>query len=189
MKFLERVSHKMDFKNINSSWTLFLDRDGVINQRIVGGYIEHVSDFHFLPHVQEAIALCKQVFGKIIVVTNQQGIGKGIMTEEQLTAIHNHLRVQVPEIDCIYHSPYLAGENSIMRKPNIGMAMAAKNDFPEIDFQKSVMVGDSQSDIEFGKNAGMKTVFISDTATYSSADKVFPTLFDFALTIKLKKMQ
>ena len=172
------------FHNIDSSWTLFLDRDGVINKRIVGGYVERMSDFHFLPQVPKAIALCKTVFGRIIVVTNQQGVGKGIMTEEQLTLVHAHLKEQIPEIDRIYHSPYLARENSKMRKPNIGMALAAKNDFPEIDFQKSIMVGDSPSDMEFGKNAGMITVFISDTETHASADRVYASLFDFAQNIQ-----
>ena len=171
----------MDFlKNIDSSWTLFLDRDGVINQRIIDGYVENVSDFRFLPSVPEAVALCKKSFGRIIVVTNQQGIGKGIMTEEQLTVVHAYLKMQIPEIDRIYHAPYLACENNIMRKPNIGMAVAAKKDFPEIDFKKSIMVGDSASDIAFGKNCGMLTVFISETRTETAADMVFTSLFDFA---------
>ena len=171
----------MDFlKEINSSWTLFLDRDGVINKRIVDGYVENISDFHFLDSVPEAVALCKKSFGRIVVVTNQQGIGKGMMTEGQLAAIHTYLQEQIPEIDRIYHSPFLACENNIMRKPNIGMALAAKEDFPEIDFQKSIMVGDSPSDIAFGKNCGMFTVFISDTETSPSADMVFSSLFDFA---------
>jgi len=170
-------------KDIDASWTLFLDRDGVVNQRIVGGYVERVSDFHFLTAVPESVALCKKRFGRIFIVTNQQGIGKGIMTEEQLAIIHTHLKSQIPEIEHIYHSPYLAAENNIMRKPNIGMALAAKKDFPEIDFRKSLMVGDSLSDIAFGKNAGMFTVFISDKGNSASADMVFPSLFDFAVAM------
>jgi histidinol-phosphate phosphatase family protein len=177
----------MDFlKKIDASWTLFLDRDGVINQRIVDGYVENVSDFHFLPSVPEAVALCKRIFGRIIIVTNQQGVGKGMMTEEQLAVIHTHLKAQIPEIDRIYHSPYLSCENHIMRKPNIGMALAAKEDFPEIDFQKSIIVGDSPSDMAFGKNSGMFTVFISETETYTSADMIFPSLFDFAVAVLRK---
>ena len=106
------------------------------------------------------------------------------MTEEQLMLIHTYLKEQVPEIDHIYHAPHLASENHIMRKPNIGMALAAKKDFPEIDFQKSIMVGDSPSDIEFGKNNGMFTVFISDAENFASADMIFPSLFDFALQLR-----
>ena len=174
----------MDFlKEVDSSWTLFLDRDGVINKRIIDGYVERVSDFHFLDSVPKAIALCKTVFGRIIVVTNQQGVGKGIMTEEQLAVIHTYLKEQIPEIDRIYHSPYLASENNNMRKPNIGMALAAKKDFPEIDFQKSIMVGDSSSDMEFGKNAGMKTIFISEAKTHTSADRGYNSLWDFAVAV------
>jgi histidinol-phosphate phosphatase family protein len=167
-------------KNIDSSWTLFLDRDGVINKRIADGYVENISDFHFLPQVPQAVALCKKRIGRIIVVTNQQGIGKGIMTEEQLAVVHTYLKEQISDIDRIYHAPYLSCENHIMRKPNIGMALAAKKDFPEIDFQKSIMVGDSQSDIAFGKNAGMVTVFISEVKIHTSADMIYCSLFDFA---------
>ena len=63
--------------NIDASWTLFLDRDGVINHRKMGGYIETIEEFQFLPNVKEAIAGLSQHFQHIFVVTNQQGIGKG----------------------------------------------------------------------------------------------------------------
>lgn len=73
------------------TWTLFLDRDGVINQRNFEGYITRVEDFIFLPKVIEGLKLLAPQFSKIIVVTNQQGIGKGIMTEGDLDEIHNFM--------------------------------------------------------------------------------------------------
>lgn len=71
------------------------------------------------------------------------------------------------EFDRAYHSPFLAS-NHPSRKPGIGMALQAQKDFPEINFAKSIMVGDSGSDIEFGKNAGMKTIFIGATNKYNA---------------------
>jgi D-glycero-D-manno-heptose 1,7-bisphosphate phosphatase/D-glycero-alpha-D-manno-heptose 1-phosphate guanylyltransferase len=87
------------------------------------------------------------------------------MTEEDLLVIHTHLLATVNEmgglVDAIYFAPDLAGSQSQNRKPNIGMALQAKKDFPEIAFDKSIMVGDSLSDLQFGRNAGMMTVFLS----------------------------
>jgi histidinol-phosphate phosphatase family protein len=156
----------VDTAKINSAWTLFLDRDGVINKKIDNNYVKQISEFEFLPNALKAIVSFSKIFGRIIVVTNQQGIGKGLMTDQDLQLVHHQLSDAVSKaggkIDAIYYAPQLAKENSILRKPNIGMGSKAKEDFPEIDFNKSMMVGDSLSDIEFGKRLKMKTVFISD---------------------------
>ena len=149
---------------VDKSWTLFLDRDGVINERIVDGYVKTVEEFIFNDGVLDTIKRLSEVFGKIVVVTNQQGIGKGLMTEEDLKKVHNYMLSEIKNaggrIDNIYFAPGLASPTNELRKPNIGMAHQAQKDFPEIDFSKSVMIGDSPSDIEFGKNAGMKTIFV-----------------------------
>jgi histidinol-phosphate phosphatase family protein len=153
--------------NIDSSWTLFLDRDGVINQRIIDDYVKTIEEFIFLDEVPEAIVHFSKIFKRIVVVTNQQGIGKGVMTESNLSTVHTYMVQEIEKlggrIDAVYFAPQLAKENSLMRKPEGGMALKAKSEFPEIDFSKSVMVGDSDSDIEFGKRLGMKTVKISPT--------------------------
>ena len=125
----------------DKSWSLFLDRDGVINKRIIDGYVQNKSQFHLLDGVTEAIEIFKKVFGHIFVVTNQQGIGKGIMTEEDLFDVHNYMQeLTETQFDKIYFCPSLAEDNSPMRKPNIGMAMEAQKDFPAVDFSKSIMV-------------------------------------------------
>lgn len=153
---------------VDQSWTLFLDRDGVINTRKIGGYIEKVEEFEFLPGVLDALVQFDKQFGRIVVVTNQQGIGKGIMSEAQLHSVHAHMLEQVQmvggRIDRCYFAPELTGPSNIMRKPNSGMGLAAQRDFPEIDFSKAIMVGDSDSDIEFGIKLGMKTVRIGGAA-------------------------
>lgn len=173
----------------DSSWTLFLDRDGVINVRIPDAYVKLPSEFIFIEGVPESIAELSRLFGHIFVVTNQQGIGKGIMTERNLQEVHNYMHAELQKnsvrISKVYHAPHLASEGSAMRKPGTGMGEKAKEDFPEVDFQKSVMVGDSDGDIEFGKRLGMKTVKIGDPKTdRSGADLCFSGLVDFTKWLK-----
>ncbi len=175
----------MSLKNLNidKSWTLFLDRDGVINRRIVDDYVKKWDEFEFLEGVLDAIKIFNEKFGRIVVVTNQQGIGKGLMRIEDLELIHKNMLYEITyfkgRIDKAYFSPYLANENHASRKPQIGMALQAQKDFPEIDFSKSLMIGDSKSDIEFGKNAGMKTVFIGKE-NKGNSDFLFENLLESA---------
>lgn len=154
----------MIFPEVDQDWTLFLDRDGVINVRKMGGYIEKTEEVEFLPGVLEAIAGFSKIFQHIIVVTNQQGISKGIMTESNLSDIHRYMASEIEsaggKIDAYYHAPGLKATDTTRRKPFPGMALEAKENFPKIDFRKSIMVGDTDSDIQFGKNLGMKTVRI-----------------------------
>lgn len=154
----------MNLFDADASWTLFLDRDGVINVRKMGGYILSTEEFIFLPEAAESIAFFSNVFNHVFVVTNQQGIGKGLMTERNLSDIHAYMTESVEKlggrISACYFAPELKNEDSAMRKPNPGMALRAKSEFPEIDFSKAIMVGDTDSDIKFGKNIGMKTVRI-----------------------------
>jgi D-glycero-alpha-D-manno-heptose 1-phosphate guanylyltransferase len=158
----KRAKNELGKIRIDQSWTLFLDRDGVINERIVGDYVKHVEDFHFMPGALDAIVQFSKTFQRIIVVTNQQGIGKGLMTERNLLDVHRYMQSEVEKhggkLDAVYFAPQLSAENSDLRKPNIGMAKQAQADFPEIDFSKAVMIGDSDSDIVFGQKAGMITV-------------------------------
>lgn len=152
-----------ELRNIDNTWTLFLDRDGVINKRIFGGYVRNIDEFEILPGVLDSIKFFSENFGRIIVVTNQQGVGKGLMTEEDLDLVHDHLELQVANhggrVDAILYCTDLAGTEGNCRKPSPEMATKAKQIFPDIIFEKSIMIGDSLSDIKFGANAGMKTVF------------------------------
>ncbi len=160
-------------KDIDNSWTLFLDRDGVINERIWGGYVTNPSEYIFLSGVLNSIAAFSAIFNKIIIVTNQQGIGKGIMIEKELKAVHDYMIKEINlaggKIDGIYYCTDLAGKTDNCRKPSTDMAQQAVVDFPEIDLSKSIMVGDSQSDIEFGINSGMYTVFVKHEKDESSS--------------------
>ena len=180
--------------NPNSSWTLFLDRDGVINTRLPGRYIKQWEEFEFTPNCLEAIVEFGKIFNTIVVVTNQQGIGKGIMTKNELEKVHDELRSKVKgsggHIDKIYYCPKLKIHNPPCRKPNTGMAWQAKKDFPHINFHKSIMVGDSFSDMEFGWQLGMRTIFIegkeeeNERTAKIPVDARFENLWQFAEYLK-----
>lgn len=178
--------------NIDRTWTLFLDRDGVINRRIIGGYVLVPDQFEFLPNVLEALNLAASLFDKIIVVTNQQGVGKKLMSEEDLDAIHAYMIEKIEKhggrVTKIYSCPHLAEENSPFRKPAPGMAYQAKQDFPDIQFSRSIMVGDTEEDMLFAKNLKMKSVFIGNPheieLSRSLYDLYYPDLFSFVNEVK-----
>lgn len=177
---------------INKSWTLFLDRDGVLNHQIIDNYVTRVEDFRWIDGVLDAIQFFSQTFGRIVIVTNQQGISRGIMTEEQLHILHDYMldviKLSDGRIDKIYFAPQLSSENSYYRKPGVGMGLHAKRDFPEIDFSRSVIIGDSETDIEFGIKLGMKTILLTNGRNLSSkADYIFENLS--AVSNELKKFR
>jgi len=174
---------------VDSDWTLFLDRDGVINTRIVDNYVVCREQFEFVPGAKEAIASFAVKFDRIFVVTNQQGIGKGLMTESDLDDIHAYMESEVRSaggrVDKIYHCPELKEAYSKCRKPEIGMALLARKEFSGVKFKKSIMVGDSLSDMQFGKKAGMVTVLIKEVPDMARnypglVDYYFPSLIEFA---------
>ena len=162
-----------DKLNVDKTWTLFLDRDGVINKHLPDDYVKTWDEFTFNEGVFETLKMLAQRVGRIIIVTNQQGIGKGLMTEDDLQQIHikmlHEIKVHGGRIDAVFHAPHKVGEDVYeLRKPNIGMALKAKQLFNEINFTKSIMVGDTASDMLFGKNAGMKTVFVNKTLVHQN---------------------
>jgi D-glycero-alpha-D-manno-heptose 1-phosphate guanylyltransferase len=181
---LKRAQYEISmFPKIDKSWTLFLDRDGVINRKMDNDYVKSLNEFEFIPGVLDSIVSLSNFFGRIIIVTNQQGIGKGVMTEEDLNQIHSFLLEKVRKmggnIDAIYHAPQLEEEGSPMRKPGIGMALQAKRDFPEIDFTKSIIIGDSIMDLEFGKRTKMISILINDESANKVEGYSIASLFDF----------
>ncbi len=166
---------------------LFLDRDGTINRRIVDGYVMSKEEFEFLPGALEAIFRCKDLFERIFIVTNQQGIGKEIMTHEELNEVHQFMIDEINNanghIDQIYYCPTLAIHEPLCRKPQPGMAMQAQADFPEVDFLDSIMIGDMPSDIEFGNRLGMETVLLSEKGGIIGVkpDAVYNDLLSFVV--------
>jgi len=166
--------------NISKDWTLFLDRDGVINRRLVDDYVKTWDEFEFIDGVLDAIKIFSETFSRIFIVTNQRGVGKGLMEEETLNGIHQRMTDEISnaggKIDRVYFCPALKSSNSFCRKPNVGMGVRAKRDFPGIMHRKSIMAGDSLSDMQFGKRLKMKTVLIGDDHAIAQRH---PALLDF----------
>ena len=178
----------IDNWNIDPTWTLFLDRDGVINERIMGGYVTNPNEFEFLPGVLHGLARFARFFNRIVVVTNQQGVGKGLMTERNVLEVYSYMCDQIHRsmgrVDKCFFAPNLVGAEEDLRKPGPVMAEMAKLEFPEIEFERSIMVGDTDSDILFGKNLGMKTVRIKTVEPISvEADLTCESLAEFSKMI------
>ena len=156
--------------------TLFLDRDGVINHKI-DDYVRFFSEFRFIEDVPESIARLSDYFERIIIVTNQQGIGKKIMTENQLLTLHDKMLYEINKIggkiEKIYYCLHLESANCDCRKPKSGMLLKAKEDFPDIDFEKSILIGDSDTDIIAAENLNIKSIKVSPTYTLTHWTKEF----------------
>lgn len=156
----------LDLANIDKSWTLFIDRDGVINYEKEDGYILNWDEFRFYEGVKDSFHLLNRKFGKIIIVSNQRGVGRELMTETNLKNIHDRMQHELEQagghIDSIYYCTSIKNTHPD-RKPNPGMALHAKMNFPDIDFSKSIMIGNKISDMQFGKNAGVYTIFTATT--------------------------
>lgn len=170
---------------VDKTWTLFLDRDGVINRRIIGGYITKPKYFEFLPFVIEGLKRLSIQFSRIFIVTNQQGVAKGIMSEDELKAVHHYMQTEFEnngiKVDKIYCATNISGAEGDRRKPNPAMALEAQVEFQNIDFKKAIFVGDTNSDIQFGMNLGMKTVWIkSDEKIDLNPDIIVQNLKELA---------
>lgn len=170
----------LKLQQIDRSWTLFIDRDGVVNIEKEADYVYRWEEFHFYPDALGSLAYLSTRFGRILMVTNQRGVAKGLMSEEDLQDIHRQMLQAIAlcggRIDRIYTCTDL-DERSPRRKPNPDMGLEARADFPEVDFEKSVMLGNRPSDMRFGRNLGMKTIYLRTTHPEQGAD---PELVDLA---------
>lgn len=145
----------------NSARAVFLDRDGVINKRIIRGYVQKTREFIFLPKVMDAFRKLSKTGYKIIIITNQSGVGKGLFTRRDLNLVHAHmlnvLRSRGARVDKIYVCPHAPDSQCPCRKPKIGMILDAARDF-KLNLSKSWMVGDHDTDIIMGREANLRTV-------------------------------
>lgn len=130
----------------------------------MGGYVTSIDEFKFLDGVKDSVAQFSSLFNHIFVVTNQQCIGKNIISESNLNVIHRYMLDEFEKIGAkiskVYFAPELKNNENSTRKPKPDMAYLAQKEFNNVDFNYSIMVGDTDSDIKFGKNLGMKTVRI-----------------------------
>jgi D-glycero-D-manno-heptose 1,7-bisphosphate phosphatase len=177
--------------DINNDWTLFIDRDGVINHEKENDYIHTWGEFHFYDGALEAFEIFAGIFKYIIIITNQKGVSKGVTKEEDLKMIHKNMQAEIEKqhgrIDAIYYCIDMDND-SPNRKPQPGMGLQAVKDFTDIDLTKAIMIGNTLSDMHFGRNLGLKTVFLPTTRPEvdlndESIDAVYPSLIAFALSL------
>lgn len=168
------------FVFFEKDWSLFLDRDGVLNHRPAGDFVKEPGEFRWNKGALDFLAYCASRFGVITVITNQQAVGQNLMSEQQLQLIHSRMLQEAKaaggRIDKVYFCPDLKDSGSFTRKPAVGMALWAKRDFQGINFRKSVMIGDTFTDMLFGKRLKMKTILISSDTSVAGK---YPQLVDW----------
>jgi D-glycero-D-manno-heptose 1,7-bisphosphate phosphatase len=145
---------------------VFMDRDGTINEQM--GYINHLSRFHILPGVPEAIKLLNDNDYLVIIVTNQSGVARGYYPIGLIQEIHTFMRESLKkegaDIDAVFFCPhYPRGKvekytrECDCRKPKTGMIKQARESF-DIDMSKSYMIGDHFKDLEMAHNCGLRSI-------------------------------
>jgi len=166
------------------SRAVFLDRDGVINRKAPEGeYVTRWEEMHFLPGADKAIALLNQAGLRVIVVSNQRCVAKGLVTARELESMHERMCAAFAHagatIDAVYYCPHEVQPPCQCRKPQPGLLLDAARAH-DIDLPASWMIGDSDIDVEAGRNAGCKTALLvnGDETRISNADVVAPSLLD-----------
>ena len=173
--------------NLKRDRALFLDRDGVIN--IDKEYLYKKEDFEFIDGIFELIKIYQDSGYKIIVVTNQSGIGRGYYTQDDYMRLTEYMIDEFKKrdirIDGVYHCPHTPEDRCSCRKPRSGMFMAAKRDF-KLDMKNSVMIGDKDSDMKAAKNAkvGERIFLSSDQSRSLDASKRVKDLFELIYDLK-----
>jgi D-glycero-D-manno-heptose 1,7-bisphosphate phosphatase len=142
--------------------TIFLDRDGVINKDT--GYIHKIQDFEFIDGVFEACQYFQSIDYKIIIITNQSGIGRGYYSENDFEKINNWMLNEFEQkgisILDVFHCPHLPSSKCNCRKPKPGMILKAQSKY-NIDMNNSWLIGDKEDDIIAANNAGIyKTILV-----------------------------
>jgi D-glycero-D-manno-heptose 1,7-bisphosphate phosphatase len=153
--------------------TVFLDRDGILNEKMPEGrYVTRWEEFHVLPGVPEALRRLNEAGLRVIVVSNQRGIARKLYTEADVDAIHAAFQGKLARagahIDAFFICPHDEGQCNC-RKPLSGLFEQAVTKFPQISAQTSGMIGDSLSDMEFGRRLGMATILVESDAKRRTA--------------------
>ena len=156
---------------MNKLKTVFLDRDGVINQER-SDYVKSISELEIYPNVAKNIKLLKDAGFLVVVITNQSAVNRGIVTHEMINQIHNsiqdHLKKHGTFLDGFYYCPHTPDENCNCRKPKSGLLEKAILEL-NVDLNSSWMIGDSDSDIEAADSVGCKAIKISDSFSLDNA--------------------
>ncbi|OGZ53127.1 MAG: hypothetical protein A3B25_03255 [Candidatus Ryanbacteria bacterium RIFCSPLOWO2_01_FULL_48_26] len=154
---------------------IFLDRDGVINKKMPRGeYVTKWAEFEFLPGAKDAMKILTDADYETYIISNQAGIGRGLMRDSDLFEIHKNMEKELGEygvrISAIYYCPHRSEDNCLCRKPKPGMLFRAALDH-QIDLPSAVFVGDDPRDIEAGNAAGCRTILLKEGKTLLEAVK------------------
>lgn len=167
---------------------LFLDRDGIINKRLVGAYVRTPKEFQLLEDVLPILSAARQLGYRLILITNQQGVGKGLMDLADLDGVHATMQSQLADhhlqLDAIYECTDLDSDNSPRRKPAPGMLLEAITDFG-LEPERCWFLGDSITDAQAGRAAGVRTALVGEFSD-TDADVVAPTLIEMQSRLPAK---
>jgi histidinol-phosphate phosphatase family protein len=173
-------------------WCLFIDRDGVINRQIVGDYVRSWPDFEWLPGARLALTKLGEWAPHLVVVTNQQGIGKGLTSAEDVAAIHHHIASALEShgaaVDAFQVCPHLEAAECECRKPSPGLVLDWLARHPESEPALSIVVGDSLTDLELARSVaaatgGCVSIHIDSAVSSGIADASFESLWDFTVAV------
>lgn len=167
---------------------IFFDRDGIVNRRLVGEYVRSVEEFEFLPGIFPVMAYIRERGFLAIVISNQQGVGKGLMSHEDLAHITEYMQAGIQEklgfaFDDVYYCTDLADSGSSRRKPQPGMLLEAIEKW-YIDPAQSWMIGDSISDAVAGKRAGCQTILVGEYQDIAEADTIVHDMEECLLSLQ-----
>ncbi len=155
-------TNKMSQTNVLEGFTVFLDRDGTLNYD--SGYLKSASELKLLPGVGPALARLKAAGARLVVVTNQSGVGRGILTLKDLEAIHARLEGLLERddaaLDAIYFCPHHPDDGCRCRKPARGMVDRAVSEL-QVDLRRSYLIGDHARDVQLAKAVGAKAILVT----------------------------
>lgn len=179
-------------KRAGREWCLFLDRDGVVNRQVVGDYVRSMRQFDWLPGASLALKMLRKWAPHLVVITNQQGIGKGLMSADDVATIHQHLQSALAAdglaIDAFQVCPHLEATGCPCRKPRPGLVLDWLAQHPGSEPALSLVVGDSRGDLELAQNVAAAagrcgSIQIGGTGSGGIADATFDSLWDFAVAV------
>jgi len=141
------------------SRALFMDRDGTVMVDV--GYPRNPGDVELVPEAPQALARLRELGLKLVVVSNQSGVGRGLVTADEAASVHHRfveaLRAHGVELDAAYYCPHAPDEGCTCRKPSPELLERAAREL-NLDLGESFMVGDKESDLEAGRRAGCRTI-------------------------------
>jgi len=164
------LPHQIDQRNILDGVTVFLDRDGTLNYD--PGYLKVAADLKLLAGVGPALARLKRAGARLVVVTNQSGVGRGIVTLKDLESIHARLQGLLEQegaaLDAIYFCPHHPNDGCHCRKPNVGMVERAVSEL-QLDLRRSYLIGDHARDIQLANRVGAKAILLTPASVDAQA--------------------